>query len=246
MDGCWLEEGWQQWADARRGERWRPVASLPPNPSSPTLVAPPAPTDPSPIVPKKKEEEDQRHFHDKPQTGGRGSIVFVSKCGECDSVVMTDTPKMRGATFCRFLFPPDLRSFWGVVFDRVQLTMSPPSSLSCTMRDHSAVFLPPSATPTHKHEHTNTRAAAPRASLGCWAFLRQPTEDKKKTKKNGLSFRGCFRIQERRRRKKKKNQESVQQRWVQQLTQYKDKDEYEKPAARDARRQGGKKLNTLH
>lgn len=73
------------------------------------------------------------------------------------------------------------------------------------MRDHSAFFLPPSATPTQKHEHTNTRAAAPRTSLGCWAFLRQPTEDKKKKKRNSLSFRGCFRIQERRRREKKNN-----------------------------------------
>lgn len=36
MDGCWLEESWQQWADAKRGERWRPVTSLPPNPLPPT------------------------------------------------------------------------------------------------------------------------------------------------------------------------------------------------------------------
>lgn len=77
---------------------------------------PPPLLTPPPLYQKKKEEEDQRHFRDKPYTGGRGSIVFVSKCSECDTVVMTDTPKTRAATFCRFLPPPGSQEFLGSRF----------------------------------------------------------------------------------------------------------------------------------
>lgn len=137
MDGCWLEEGWQQWADARRGERWRPVASLPPNPSSPQL--------PPPLLTKKTKDISAAN----PSGGGDESQSgFVSKCSKFVIVAMTDMQRLVLQHFVFFFFFFKAISWViGSCFDYTTLTISLPGWLCCTVKDHRAVFPLPSAHP---------------------------------------------------------------------------------------------------
>lgn len=78
MDGCWLEEGWQQWADARRGERddgLSPVCHPTPRPPA-VLPPPPQPTEKTKDICVTKTE------------WGRANCCrpFVSKCSILASV----------------------------------------------------------------------------------------------------------------------------------------------------------------
>ena len=167
MDGCWLEEGWQQWADARRGERWRPVASLPPNPSRPRgRPPPPLLLTPLPVVQKKTKDISATN----PKGGGRGWIVVVlcikmQRMWQCCQTDVWGHGVRRVVIFSFFWL------IWGVFrrcFDHMRLTITQPNYLSRTMKDHNAVFLLPSANPrTHTHTHTHS-------SLGCSTFFRSP------------------------------------------------------------------------
>lgn len=172
MDGCWLEEGWQQWADARRGERRRPVASLPPNPSHQPWVAPSL-TDPSPSMYKKKKGKEM-------------NCSSASKFNNCDTLTDKQSRVLQHFVFLFFFF----KLISGVLrscFDHIKLKSA---QLTKLLKERSqcsfSAFL---CTPTHKHEHKKHTYAVLWASLGYWTFFLQPTENK-----IVWAFLTCFKI----------------------------------------------------
>lgn len=165
MDGCWLEEGWQQWADARRGERRRPVASLPPNPSHQPWVAPSL-TDPSPSMYKKKK-------------GTRRTVVAHQNSTIVTHWQINKVMYFSILVFCHFLGVFFFKLISGVLrscFDHIKLKSA---QLTKLLKERSqcsfSAFL---CTPTHKHEHKKHTYAVLCASLGYWTFFLQPTENK--------------------------------------------------------------------
>lgn len=109
---------------------------------------------PPPVAPSFTDKKDQRHFRHKSEWW-RGWIVvglcikMRQICYCCDDRYA----KTCSATFVLFFWK---RSQYELLccFDNMKLTISLPSWLSSTMKDHRAVFLLPSA---HPHTNINTQ-----------------------------------------------------------------------------------------